>query len=67
MELLILAISILSYHNVGHMLRNKGFKGPKRQIFDLAYLEKDKLFEKHYRSKVALNHALKNILFSFFT
>ena len=34
------------------MLRNKGFKGPKQQIFDIVYLENDKHFKKHYLTKV---------------
>ena len=36
------------------MLRNKGFKGPKPQIFDLVYLENGKHFEKAFFNESCL-------------
>ena len=40
---------IMSYH----MVRNKGFLGSERQIFDLVFLDNSKHIEKHYCTKVA--------------
>lgn len=40
----------------------KGFQGAEVQNFDKMYLKKKKCFEQHFRTKVAQNAVLNNIL-----
>ena len=48
------------------MLRNERFKGPKISLFDLAYLENNKYFVKHYKTKYVKDVIVKNIQVFFF-
>ena len=48
------------------MIRNERFYGPKISFFDLAYLENNKYFVKHYKTKYVNDVIVKNIQVSIF-